>query len=98
MARYAAWALTALLILPVYSRAGEVCIHNQPPQQRGAQGAQGAQNDARAQGHQPRPKWWIDPHLRQQLSITDAQSKAVDEIWQKSALRLHELRMQLDKL
>jgi Spy/CpxP family protein refolding chaperone len=97
MARYAAWALTALLILPVYARGSEWCERNQSPQQRASQ-ADAQKNGRGDQGHQPPPKWWIDPQLRAQLGVTDAQSKAVDEVWQKSLPKLREARENLDKL
>ena len=106
MTRYAAWALAALLILPVYSRAGEVCWRAgqtaQPPQpqQRGQQPQPDAKNGSGRgdQGHQPRRRWWSDPELRQQLAITDAQSKAVEEIWQKTVPDLRKFRDQLNAL
>lgn len=106
MARISAWALAALLILPVYSRAADdVCerAQAQPPQQRGQQQQpqqQPQQPDAKNgrgdQGRQPPPKWWIDTQPRQQLGITDSQSKQVEDIWQKSLPELrnswHQLR------
>jgi Spy/CpxP family protein refolding chaperone len=97
MARHAAWALTALLILPVYGRAAESCDRNQPPQQRGSQ-TDPQRNGKPDQGHQSPPKWWIDPQLRAQLGVTDQQSKAVDEVWQKSLPKLREARERLDGL
>jgi Spy/CpxP family protein refolding chaperone len=99
MARYSALALAALLSLPMYARADDVCERTQAPQQ-----ARGQQPDAKngradqGQPHQPPPHWWIDPQLRQQLGITDAQSKSVEEIWQKMLPDLRKLREQLDKL
>jgi len=49
----------------------------------------------------PRPerlKWWIDPKLRAELAITDQQSAAVEQVWQKSAPWLREAREKLTKL
>lgn len=92
MARYSALALAALLSLPVYSWADEMCIPGQ--QQHGQQ--QDAKNGRGDQGH--RPHWWIDPQLRQQLGITDAQSKAVEEIWQKSVPELRDSWKRLNQL
>jgi Spy/CpxP family protein refolding chaperone len=98
--KHAVWALAALLILPAYTGAAELCERNQP-QNRGGQGdpQRGGGKDGKPdQGHQPPPKWWIDPQLRQQLTITDSQSKAIDEIWQKSAPPLFEGWHRLDSL
>ena len=49
-------------------------------------------------GHQPPPKWWIDPQLRSELGITDQQSAAVDQIWQRSLPKLREAHERLEKL
>jgi Spy/CpxP family protein refolding chaperone len=102
MARISAWALAALLMLPVYARAADdVCERGQAPQQRGQQPdtkqdpKQDPKNGRGDQGHQPPPHWWSDPQLRQQLAITDAQSKAVEDIWQKSLPDLRKFRDQL---
>lgn len=92
MARYSAWALAALLMLPAYGRAGEICAQQQQqPQQQQAPDAKNGRGD----GHQRPPHWWIDPQRRQQLSITDAQSKSIEDIWQKSLPDLRKLREQL---
>src|SRR5437764_1122949 len=45
-----------------------------------------------------RPKWWIEPKLRAELGISDQQSAAVEQVWQKSAPALHEGREKLTKL
>jgi Spy/CpxP family protein refolding chaperone len=89
-------ALAALLSLPMYARADDFCerAQAQPQQQRGQQ--QDSNGGRSNQGHQPH--WWIDPQLRQQLGITDAQSKAVEEIWQKSLPELRKFRDQLNAL
>jgi hypothetical protein len=89
----------------VYSRADEACVHGQAPQQPKPQQSTPPQStpqpqpqDAKNggdQGHQRPPHWWIEPQLRQQLAITDSQSKAVEEIWQKSLPELRKLRGQL---
>ena len=96
MARYSALALAALLSLPMYARADDVCERaqaQQPQQQQQQRGQQPDSNGGRGNQHQPH--WWIDPQLRQQLGITDAQSKAVEAIWQQSLPDLRKLRDQL---
>lgn len=92
MARYSAWAVAALLVLPVYGRAADACDHAQPPQQQRGQQPDGKSGE---QGHQRPAHWWIDPQRRQQLSISDSQSKTIEEIWQKSLPELRKLREQL---
>ena len=98
MARYAAWALAALLILPVYSRAADdVCERGQAQQAQQTRGQQADNKGGRSeQGHPPH--WWIDPQLRQQLGITDSQSKLVEDIWQKTLPDLRRWRDQLMSL
>jgi Spy/CpxP family protein refolding chaperone len=77
------------------ARADDVCERQAQPQQQ--RGQQPDSNGGRGnQGHQPH--WWIDPQLRQQLGITDAQSKAVEEIWQRSLPELRKYRDQLNAL
>jgi len=97
MARISAWALAALLMLPVYGRAAEMCERGQaqqarPPQQQAQPDAKNGPGD---QGHQRPPHWWTDAQLRQQLAVTDQQSKSVEDIWQKSLPELRKLREQL---
>jgi Spy/CpxP family protein refolding chaperone len=82
----------------MYVQADDVCERAQAPQQ-----ARSQQPDAKSgrgdqgQPHQPPPNGGSIA-LRQQLGITDGQSKAVDEIWQKMLPDLRKLREQLDKL
>lgn len=100
MARYSALALAALLSLPMYARAEDACERQAPQQARTQPQAQQAQQpqpdgrDGRGNPGHP-PHWWMEPQLRQQLAITDAQSKLVEDIWQKSLPDLRKLRGQL---
>jgi len=97
-ARQLMWGLAALLFMPAASHAGGVCERGQPAQQRGAAPSEPQKDDKRAQtGHEPR-KWWIDPQLRADLGITDQQSAAVDQIWQKSLPKLRDGHQRLEKL
>lgn len=92
MARHIAWALAALLLVPASGRASEWCEREQAPQQRGGQSSRDRDSD-----HKPPPKWWIDPQLRAELSITDAQSAAVEDVWQKSLPKLRDGRGLMEK-
>jgi Spy/CpxP family protein refolding chaperone len=67
----------------------------QPPQQQAPQPPPPDAKNGGDQAHQRPPHWWIEPQLRQQLAITDSQSKSVEEIWQKSLPELRKLRTQL---
>jgi hypothetical protein len=85
----------------MYARAEDACARQAPQQSRTQPQASQAQQpqpqpDGRGdQGHQRPPHWWIDAQLRQQLAITDGQSKSIEEIWQKSLPELRRLREQL---
>ena len=94
MARFYAWAFAALLVLPAPGSAGE-CEKSQNP---AARAPQTAQADGKADAsHQP-PKWWVEPKLRAELGITDAQSSAIDAIWRKDLQQRSEARVRLEKL
>jgi Spy/CpxP family protein refolding chaperone len=96
MVRKTAWALAALLLIPASGRASEWC-DQQPPQQRGNQPPSQQAGQPADKDHKPRPKWWIDPKLRAELGVTDAQSAAVEAEWQKSLPKLRDGRGQLEK-
>jgi Spy/CpxP family protein refolding chaperone len=98
--RQTAWALAALLLIPASGRAAEYCGHDQATQQRGAQQQPGKPGDKPSDKpgeHKGPTKWWIDPQLRAELAITDAQSAAVEDVWQKDAPKLRDGRQLLEK-
>lgn len=82
MARYVAWALAAFLLVPTGAAAG---------QQQAPQG----KLDANGRPSSP-PKWWVDEKPRAELGISDQQSAAIEQVWQKSIPRLRELRQKLN--
>jgi Spy/CpxP family protein refolding chaperone len=96
MARHIAWAFAALLLVPAESRAYDWCDWAPAPEQRGPQQPGRSEHD-KDSDHKPPPKWWIDPQLRSELGITDAQSTAVEDVWQKSLPKLRDGRGELDK-
>lgn len=49
-------------------------------------------------GREGPKKWWIDPQLRAELGITDQQSAAVEQVWQKSLAKRAETRDRLQQL
>lgn len=106
MARNIAWVVAALLLAPVPGRATgldeiAVCEREQAPQHRAGQPAGAAKPDRDKPDNQRSgrpPKWWIDAKLRAELGITDQQSAAVEQIWQKSLPALREGRQKLDTL
>ena len=101
--RQTAWALAALLLIPASGRASESCGHDQASQQRGAQppGKPGEPPSDKAAekgtDHRGPKKWWIDPELKAELNITEAQSAAVEDVWQKNAPKLRDGRQLLEK-
>jgi Spy/CpxP family protein refolding chaperone len=90
MARHLTWVLVAVLSAPVAAATGADC----------------EQRDNREERHQPasqqpqggRPKWWMDPKLRQALGITDQQSRDIEAVFQSSITNLRESRHQLERL
>ena len=105
MTSHIAWVVAVLLLVPASGRAAGLdatCEKDQAPQQRGAHPQAAAKPDKKADekpGPRPeRPKWWIEPKLRAELQISDQQSALVEQVWQKSAPSLRELREKLTKL
>jgi Spy/CpxP family protein refolding chaperone len=47
---------------------------------------------------QPRPKFWQDPKLRQEIGITDRQSAEIEQIFSTSIQSLRDARKDLDAL
>jgi len=47
---------------------------------------------------QPPPKWWVEEPMRGELGITDQQSAAIEQLWQKTIPKLREARDRLDTL
>ena len=97
MTKRIAWAFAALLLIPATGRASEWCQKEQATQQRGGQPPAGHPQDDKTSDHKPPPKWWIDPQLRAELGVTDAQSALVEEVWQKSLPKLRDGRGLLEK-
>ena len=88
MVRHLAWALgVALLIVPAAPVAAE-CGQQDPRDKR----------TAPPTPPQSRPKWWLDPKLRQELGITDQQSASIEQIFQSSIPALRDARRELDQL
>jgi Spy/CpxP family protein refolding chaperone len=95
--------VAALLLAPgSVARAAELCETTQqrPGQAVPAQpgGGDKRANDKGGRGGHPPSKWWVDAKSRTELGITDQQSAAVEQIWQKSVPALREAREKLDKL
>jgi Spy/CpxP family protein refolding chaperone len=99
MVRQIAWAFAALLLVPAESGAYGWCDWAQAAQRGGQPTSQPAHDRDRDRDpdHKPPPKWWIDPQLRAELAITDAQSAAVEDVWQKSLPKLRDGRGLLEK-
>ena len=107
MARHMGWVLALLLLLPTMGRAagprdGSFCEKGQSDRPHGGQPpGTPHKDDQRGEPAQDRPgppKWWIDAKLRSELGVTDQQSTAVEQIWQKSLPGLRDARERLGKL
>jgi Spy/CpxP family protein refolding chaperone len=91
MARYAAWAFAALLLVPATGSAEALCEKGQ---------SQGKPASAKSDGkpEQGPPKWWVEPKLKAELGITDKQSAAIDAAWKKEYPQRAEGRKKLEEL
>ena len=98
MARVLGWACAALLFAGVPARAAVACEASQ--QRAGAPAHQKGDKrpDQPPPGREGPKKWWIEPELRAELGITDQQSAAIDQVWQKSLPQRTETRDRLSKL
>jgi|SRR5215471_16784724 len=96
MARYVAWVFAALLLVPATGSAEGLCDKGQ---NQGKPGSTTGQAEGKPdQGHQPPPKWWIEPKLRAELGITDQQSAAIEAVWSKDYKQRTETWKRLDEL
>lgn len=88
----------ALLFASAPARAAVAC---DPADQRpGAQSQQKndkPQSDKSPSGHEGRKKFWMDPELRAELGITDQQSAAIEQVWQRSYTQRRDLNERLEK-
>jgi Spy/CpxP family protein refolding chaperone len=101
MARILGWMCAALLFAAVPARAGECDAAQQRPgaQPHAKNGKQDKQDkkDQPPAGREGPKKWWIDAELRRELGITDQQSTAIEQVWQRSLAQRAETRDRLDK-
>lgn len=92
MARQLSWALAALVLIPAFNVSADAC-------DRSSEAVYAQQSGPKPGGQDRRPpRWWADEPERSELGITDQQSAAIEQIWQKSFPRLKELRERLDQL
>ena len=103
MASRTAWILAAALACAMPASASSLC--DQGPGQKPEQPARGT--DGRSQdaprtdgrgGNERRMPWWKAPETRAELSITDKQSKDIDDIFQSIFPTLKAAKEDLDKL
>lgn len=108
MARLFGWMCAALLFAAVPARAADFC---EVAQQRGGRShSKNDKQDNKGNDKKDQPqagregpknegpkKWWIDAELRRELGITDQQSAAIEQVWQRSLAQRAETRDRLDK-
>lgn len=86
MVRYFSCALGVALMLSAVPARGD-CLQQQDKRPAGSE-----------QQSQPRPKFWQDPKLRQEIGITDAQSVQIEAVFSSSIQGLRDARKDLDAL
>lgn len=91
MVRHLSWALGVCVLLMSAPASFAECLQQSDSRGQSSQPAAGAPQ-------QPRPRFWTDPKLRQELGITDQQSAAIEEIFSKSIQSLRDARKELDQL
>jgi Spy/CpxP family protein refolding chaperone len=98
MARVFVWTCAALLFAGSTARAAAACEATQ--QRAGAPAHQKGDKrpDQPPAGRDGPKKWWLDTQLRAELGITDQQSAALDQVWQKSFPHRADTRERLEKL
>ena len=85
MVRHFSWALGVLLVMLMPVPAWADCEQKDTPEKAPA-------------AQQPRPKFWQDPKLRQEIGISDQQSVAIEQIFSSSIQSLRDARKELDQL
>ena len=98
MVRLLGFMCAALLFASAPARAAGACDATE--QRPGAQSSQkndNSQSHKPPSGHEGRKKFWMDPELRAGLGITDQQSAALEQVWQRSYAQRRELNDRLDK-
>jgi Spy/CpxP family protein refolding chaperone len=98
MFRLLGFLCAALLFASAPARAADDC--GTPEQRPGAQPHQKSDKPQSGQPPSGRPgpkKWWIDAESRAELGITDQQSTAIEQEWQRSLAKRAETRERLEK-
>ena len=104
MARPLFWAFAALLAFGTPARAAELCDAGQAranqTQQTKTDPRQGSGDKDKKgdKGEPQRRHWWVESRQRAELGITDPQSAAIEQIWQRELPKLRETREKLMKL
>lgn len=96
MVRQLSFLCAALLFASAPARAAGDC---EAAQQRAGAPAHAKDNKAAQPpaGRDGPKKWWIDAESRAELAITDQQSAALDQVYQKTLQQRMELRDRTDK-
>ena len=95
MARHLSWVLVTLMLAAAPVRTFALC----PPADGASRQNPGAKRpDQDKDRRQPPPKWWVEEPMRGELGITDQQSAAIEQLWQKTIPKLREARERIDTL
>lgn len=104
MARVIVWTCAALLFAGTAAPEAAACeaAQQRPTSKTTYSRTEQDKNDKRtgpsSSDREGPKKWWIDATLRNELGITDQQSVAIEQVWQKSLAHRAETRERLEKL
>ncbi len=98
MSKHFAWVFLVTFLGSATATAAPVC-----EQQRGDAGKKPEASAAKTPGASqddgpPRWKWWLHADSRKELSLTEKQSKKIDEVWESTAPKQRERWHELEKL
>ena len=91
MARYLAFLLALTLLAPARPAAAADCEQQQPRVGDSRDKPAGQSDET------PRWKWWKHADSRRELSLSDQQSKKIDEIWEATAPKLRATWQEVEK-
>jgi Spy/CpxP family protein refolding chaperone len=88
MASHFSWMIGVLVLVSAAPVAADCQQDKRPSSSSGTQSG----------SQQPRPKFWVEPKLRQEIGITDQQSAAIEQIFSTSIGSLRDARKELESL
>ncbi len=98
MSKHLAWVFLVTFLGSATATAAPVCEQQRgdagkKPEASAAKAPEASQDDG-----PPRWKWWLHADSRKELSLSEKQSKKIDEVWESTAPKLREKWHDLEKL